>query len=127
MENIKKYWWVYTVLAAIIGGATWLYTQGSISHEKDSRLFSTPKKRIQTEQYMDQRPSPAQEQRQIILDSIAAVRAIENAEHAKKSRATRDSLFEIERKARIITDSINQLNADQMYQIKEELKRIKKQ
>ena len=127
LENLKKYWWIHTIVVAIIGGAGWLISQGYQSHEKDSRLFTTPEKRIETEEYFKQRPSAAQEQRQLLLDSFAAVKAIENAEHAKRSRATRDSLFEVERKARKITDSINKLNADQMYQIKEELRRIKQQ
>jgi hypothetical protein len=127
LENLKKYWWLHSIVVALIGGSGWLISQGYESHEKDSRLFTTPEKRIETEKYFQQRPSAAQEQRQLLLDSFAAVKAIENAEHAKKSRAIRDSLFEVERKARKITDSILLLNADQVYQIKEELKRIKQQ
>jgi len=127
IENLKKYKWVYTVLVIIIGGATWIYTQGGIDYDKESRLFTTPEKRIETETYFEQRPSPVQEMRQLILDSVAAREVIKNSKDATRSRAKRDSLYKEERKARQITDSINKLNADQMYQIKEELKRIKQE
>ena len=125
LGNVKKYWWVYGVITALIGAIGWIYTQGGISNQKDNRLFSTPEKRIETEQYFETKPSAAQEMRQLILDSIAAEAQIKNAEDARRSRAKRDSVYLEEVKARKITDSINRLNADQMYQIKEELKRIK--
>jgi len=127
LDNLKKYWMVYTVAIAIITAIGWIFTQGGISNEKENRLFSTPTKRIQTETYMDERPSAVQEMRQLILDSIAAEEVIKNSKDARRSRAVRDSTYLEEVKARRVTDSINRLNADQMFQIKEELKRIKKQ
>ena len=48
-----------------------------------------------------------------------------NTINAMKSRNRRDSLLIEEHKARLVADSINRLNADQMYQIKEELKILK--
>jgi len=127
MNNLKKYWILYAVLMAVIGAIGWIFTQGGISVEKESRLFTTPEKRIETESYMDQQPSPAQNMRAYILDSVEKT-------HRIKSRNKRDSLYKLEvelrleeAKARKRTDSIVILNADQMYQIKDEIRQLKEQ
>jgi hypothetical protein len=130
-ENIMKYWKYYAIISAMITLGGWLYSQGGMDKDVENRIFSTPEIKYETEKYMVQKPSPEQEQRALILDSINNVSAV-------KSRAKRDSIYLAEVKARMeeakarkTTDSINRLNADQLYQIKvefdgirEELKRI---
>ena len=120
LENLKKYWFLYTVFLALCSGGVWIYTQGQTDAKDESRMFSTEEMRYETEKYMEQRPSAAQEMRALILDSV-------EKHHRMQSRARRDSLFQIEVQNRQRTDSILLLNADQMYQIKEELKELKKQ
>lgn len=123
-ENIMEYWKYYAMVVALISLGGWVYTQGGNSVETESRLFKSQEMKYETEKYMEERPSAEQEQRAYILDSV-------NKSSAIKSRAKRDSLYEsevaarkLEAKARRVTDSIVKLNADQMYQIKEQLKRI---
>ena len=123
-ENIMKYWKYYAIVVALVSLGGWVYKQGGSDKEIENRLFKSPEMKYKTETYMNQKLSPEQEQRAYILDSINKMSAI-------KSRANRDSLYKIEvkarqveAKARRVTDSIVKLNADQMYQIKEQLKRI---
>lgn len=123
-ENIMKYWKYYALLTALITGGGWLYTQGGQDKEFENRIFKTEKMRYETERYMEQKPNAAQEQRAFFRDSV-------NTANAIKSRAKRDSTYKseiearkLETKARKRTDSIVLLNADQLFQIKEQLKRI---
>ena len=88
----------------------------------DTRLFSDSTMRFKTEEYINESPSAESRQRDRILDSINTTSAI-------KSRKIRDSLFidfgkDIKqiKKAQQIQDSVNLLNADQIFQIKEQLK-----
>ena len=126
-ENIMKYWKYYAVVTAMVSAGAWLYTRGGDDKDVENRLFSDKEIKYETEKWMKEKPTALEEQRTRILDSIANVRTIENNESAIKSRAKRDSTLIEEIKARKFTDSINLLNADQMYQIKEEFKLIKEQ
>jgi len=123
-ENIMKHWKYYAIVTALVSIGGWIYTQGGNDKAVESRLFSTPEVKYETEKYILQKPSPEQEQRAYILDSIKDATEIKNNESARKSRARRDSIYLKEVKARKKTDSIVLLNADQLYQIKEQLKRI---
>ena len=137
-ENILKYWKYYAIIMAMISLGGWLYSQGSSDKDIENRIFTTKELKFETERYMKKKPSPAQEQRARILDSINNVSATKSRAKRDsiyieevKARAKRDSIYLIEVKARKVTDSINRLNADQLYQIKvefegirEELKRI---
>jgi len=105
LENIKKYWFLYGVLA---GAAVWIATI-------NSKTFDSPEQKVEVTKFVEFAPTPEQQQRAIILDSI-------NNAHAIKSRSKRDSLLrEMVKRVKQI-DSINVLNADQVYQIKEQLK-----
>jgi antitoxin component HigA of HigAB toxin-antitoxin module len=124
-ENILKYWKYYGIVAVLISLGGWLYTQGGTNNDIENRIFSTKQLKYETEAYIINKPSPIQEQRAYILDSINKTSAI-------KSRATRDSIYlsEVisrnrEIQLRRVTDSINRLNADQLYQIKLEFQEIK--
>jgi hypothetical protein len=124
-ENIIKHWKYYAIVMAMISLSTWVYNRGGDDNEIENRIFSTKEIKYETEKYMEEKPSAIQEQKIYILDSIEKVTNIENNKSAQKSRAMRDSVYLQEVKDRKRTDSINLLNADQMYQIKVEFKEIK--
>ena len=106
LENIKKYWFLYGVLT---GAAIWIATI-------NSKTFDSPEQKVEITNHVELAPTPEQQQRKLILDSI-------NNVHAIKSRNKRDSLLlEMTKRVKII-DSINLLNAEQVYQIKEQLKK----
>ena len=88
----------------------------------ETRIFETPEQRHSIIKAHKESPSPEQKQRVLILDSINKTKAI-------RSREIRDSVFLLIREDQVKMivrqreqDSINGLNADQLYQIKEELK-----
>jgi hypothetical protein len=116
-ENIIKHWKWYAIITALISIVGWGYQKGGSDREKEQRLFTTEKLRYETESYMEEKPSAIQEQKLFLLDSLNNISAM-------KSRAIRDSLLMAEIKKREKTDSIVLLNADQLFQIKEQLKRI---
>jgi len=123
-ENILKYWKYYAIVTAMVTIGTWLYGQGGVDRDIENRIFSTKEMKYETEKWMKVKPTALEEQRMHLLDSMEMVISIKNQKEAIKSRAKRDSLYLTEVKARKITDSIVLLNADQLYQIKEQLKRI---
>lgn len=119
MEKFNKYWnLIVAIVGVLVGVAGWLYNQGAISKSNEGRIFDTPEQKVEVVKYVEESPSPEEVWRKYIMDSINTVNAI-------KSRAKRDSLLMEEHKARLVADSINRLNADQMFQIKEELKILK--
>lgn len=87
------------------------------------RLFTSPEIKHDTEKLVKEGPTAEQRTRALIMDSIYN-------ENAMKSRAMRDSMFvdiikdikEI-KKSQKEQDCINKLNADQTFQIKQELKK----
>ncbi len=121
METFKKYWQliigVVTTVLVVIG---WVYDRGRIDSNYEGKIFDTVEQKVETVQHIENSPTPKQVMAKYLRDSI-------NTVHAKRSRAKRDSLWMEEHKARKYTDSINRLNADQLFQIKQELKEIKKQ
>lgn len=110
IQTLKSIAAVLGVLATLSGAAWWIF-------DIDMRSFKSVDQRVQAEDYFNQRPSAKQEQRQLILDSI-------NTANAIKSRAKRDTILREILNRQKHQDSINLLNADQMYQIKEEIKNI---
>ena len=112
LETLKKYWFLIVFCLSSIGGASiWIATVSS-------KTFDSPEQKVTVVKYVEDSPTPEQKQRDRILDSINKVDAI-------RSRRKRDSLYQEEIKRGIYRDSINLLNADQMFQIKEELKNLK--
>jgi hypothetical protein len=90
----------------------------------ETRIFSNPEIKYETEKMTKEGPTAEQKHRDRILDSINTAEAI-------KSRRMRDSIFKEVRKDQIEQkeamkeqDCINLLNADQLFQIKEKLKTI---
>ena len=119
MDAFKKYWGILAmILGGVVGAYGWVYNQGAESKSIEGRIFDSPEQKVEVVKTVEDMPSPEQQQRAILLDSI-------NNAHAIKSRSMRDSVYLLETKARRRTDSIILLNADQLYQIKDELKKLK--
>jgi hypothetical protein len=111
MELAKRISIIIGVVMAIAGVAAGLIKYGEDKENINSRTFESPAQMVKTVTYVEEAPSPAEIQRDRILDSIKNAVIIESAKF-------RDSMMIIERNARKITDSINKLNADQFYQTK---------
>lgn len=111
MELVKRISIIIGVVMAVAGVAAGLIKYGEDKENINSRTFESPAQMVKTVTYVEEAPSPAEIQRDRILDSIKNAVIIESAKF-------RDSMMIIERNARKITDSINKLNADQFYQTK---------
>jgi len=111
MEIIKKYSVLIGVLVFLGTVATGLIKYGEDKQSLFSRAFSSPEEKVKVIQYIEQAPSPAALERSRILDSIKNSSII-------SSNKFRDSVMLLEKKARQYADSINMLNADQIYQTK---------
>lgn len=119
METLKKnIAWIIATLSTIGALYMFVYQRGASSQSIEGRTFDSPEQKVTVVKHVEEGPTPEQQQRAYILDSI-------NTANAIKSRARRDSILVAETKARKYADSINRLNADQLYQTKEEIKQIK--
>ncbi len=119
MDKFNKYWGILVAVIGVIAGVFgWIYNKGAESKSIEGRIFDSPEQRVYVVTKVEELPTPQEAWQEYYLDSIDTADRI-------KSRKTRDSLMILEHEARVITDSINRLNADQIYQIKEELKAIK--
>ena len=88
MSNLKKFGDAllkYALSPAILIGALW-YFATYIEGAKE-RQFDNPEDKYRTKMHIDNAPSPEQEQRAYILDSI-------NKTHAIQSRKHRDSVLD---------------------------------
>ena len=121
METFKKYWGFGAML---LGGCVavfgWVYNQGATSKSLEGRTFSSPEEKVTVVDHVLKAPTPEQQQRAYFVDSI-------NKVHAMKSRNIRDSLLKAELKLGKIRDSIQILNADQLYQTKQVQQEILKE
>lgn len=109
IKDILKGFFPYFATPAMIVFLIWNYATDK-ANDKNLQ-FDSVEDKVNTKNHVKNAPSPEQLQRKLILDSI-------NNMHAIKSRKIRDSILRH-------NDSINRLNADQVYQIKEELRSIK--
>lgn len=117
MKWIKENWVILLWAVTTIGGGIAYYVQSEVKQAKyEERMFKDAHEKVKVVDYVEEAPSPAQIQRQLILDSINKATAIE---FRKKAII---QMEQQEKRARY-QDSILLLNADQMYQIKEELKK----
>jgi len=126
MEEFKKYW---GIIAMVIGGAVgvfgWVYNQGADSKTLEGRTFATHEEKVSVIEHVLKSPTPDKIWKKYYKDSIKEAQDSIDRIQVIKSRAKRDSLMVEEFRQRKYADSINLLNADQLYQIKEELKAIK--
>mgnify|MGYP000881964259 CR=1 FL=1 len=119
MEFLKKYWFLITFVVTPLGLAlVWIVSI-------DSKTFSSAEEKVIIIEHVKKAPTPEKIWKKYYKDSINDARDSIDRETVKKSRAMRDSLIKQEHIARKYADSINLLNADQLFQIKEELKQIK--
>lgn len=113
MEFLKKYWFLITfVVAPLLTGIAFLFSL-------KSRIFETPEEKVSVVKFVEESPSPEQQQRAYFMDSLNKVSAIKTREVRLKKELERDSIRAIQDS--IIMDYV-QKNADQVFQIKEELK-----
>lgn len=119
MDNVKKWYegWqiiagVLSVLAVAVG---YIYTQGQESRSMEGRTFDSPEQKVETIYHIRSVPTPDKLREKAIFDSIQISEIKELL--IKNSKADNDIKKHIHH-----IDSINLLNADQMYQIKKELK-----
>lgn len=118
-DFLSKHWSLITGIAAMLfTAAIWLIDFGANNVHNESRWFDTPEQKSSVILTVESSPTPEQRVRERILDSINTIEAI-------RSRRLRDKMFLQQDSLRKITDSINRLNADQLYQIKQELKELK--
>ena len=85
-----------------------IYTYSTDKAVNGTKMFDNPVQKVEHIQHVNGSLSPLKQREKFIFDSI-------NANDAIKSRAKRDS-------AGIARDSISLLNADQIFQIKEQQK-----
>lgn len=119
MDAFKKYWgFIAMIIGGLVGAYGWIYNQGAQTQNLNGRIFDSPEQKVHVVEKVESLPSAKDEWAKHLRDSMDTANRI-------KSRKIRDSLMILEYKARKKTDSINLLNADQMYQIKEEIKKLK--
>lgn len=118
MELIKKYSALIGVLTFLGGIALVIFDFGAEMNSYESRTFDSPEQKVEHINHVKTSLSPEQQQKQWLLDSLDKVSRIKEREERTKILRQADS-------ARKVSDSINRLNADQLYQIKEELKTLK--
>lgn len=114
MEKLKKF---LTNLSAIIGA---LIVIGGVCYKAfdlDMRSFTSPEIRIGVEKEYIEGPTAEQKQRKILRDSA-------NAVHAMASRKMRDSIAVKQAADLDSMRTLILLNADQVFQIKEEIKNM---
>lgn len=111
MELIKKYSPIIGILVFLFTLAAGLIKYGEDKQSIISRTFSSPDEKVKVVRYVEDAPSPAELQRDRILDSVKNSGII-------NSNRFRDSIMVLEKEARQYADSINRLNADQIYQTK---------
>lgn len=112
METIKKYWFLAVPIGAF---AVWLITI-------NSRIFESPEQKVEVTNFVKNSPSAEQQQRARLLDSF-------NNQHAIKTRQKRydDGVKNDSIKRRgdsLILDYV-QKNAEQIYQIREDVEKLK--
>lgn len=117
METFQKYWGILVAVIGVTAGAFgWIYNKGADSRALDGRTFDTTEQKVYTIKKVEDMPSPSQERERSIFDSLATVKTTELLETViNDSRSIKSHIHHL--------DSINMLNADQMYQIKEEIKK----
>ena len=117
MKAIRENWAIIVLILGYIGMGIAYYIHNEVDGELiKHRVFDSPEEKVTVIDHVKKAPSPAQLQRQLILDSINKITAIEFRKKAIEQ-------MEQQEKRAKYQDSILLLNADQMYQIKEELKK----
>jgi hypothetical protein len=116
VEKISNTWALVVAIGTVlISIAGWLYTQGAASKEFEGRTFTTPEEKVEVVNHVKLAPTPEQQHRALIFDSLERDKTNKMLEQLiKDSYDTKKHIHHM--------DSIQLLNADQMFQIKEQLK-----
>ncbi len=119
-EHLKKYWAIYTfVVPVVIAGAIWLITI-------DSRTFDSPEQKVKVTEFVENSPSTKDQWAEYFRDSMNNVHAVKTRqaryEDGLKSEARRIESDSINRRNDSIVLDYVQKNADQIFQIREEIK-----
>jgi hypothetical protein len=112
LEKFNKYFPITFVTGILISIGTWLYTRGGNDVKLEQRIYPTVELRNKSIRHLEVVPTPQQIAKKAILDSLNTVSAI-------KSRRLRDSLIKKQAKR-------DSLTAVTIYQMKEEIKALKK-
>jgi hypothetical protein len=118
MEFVKKYSILIGVFIFLGGIAAGLIKYGEDKQSIFSRTFTSPDEKVRVVKYVEESPSPKDQWREYYRDSI-------NVDGAMRARAENDSMIKIIIERMDRKDSLDLLDADQLYQMKEEVKDIK--
>lgn len=113
MENIKKYWFLYTpILALIIWGVS-----------INSRLFNSPEQKVRHETYIENAPSTKDLVGKHIRDSINTVHAMQIRQQRYEDNKIKDSIRAVNDS--LFLDMVTRQTV-QIEQVKEEVQKIKR-
>jgi len=116
LELLRKYWALFFgITMAVLAVISFIYSRGVEDQDNKNLKFDSVTQKHDVLDHITDSPTPEQKQRAIILDSINKTSAIEHRKAQDQSNKLRDSIA-------ISQDSINRLNSDQLYQIKELLR-----
>ena len=123
MEN-KKHWYEHWqfwagVISSIGLIAAYIFNIGKDSAKLDGRVFDTPEEKVIVIEHVKSVPPPHKQREKAIFDSIQI---------DKQTKLIERVLKRVDDQAKHVhhMDSIQLLNADQMFQIKEQLKNIQR-
>ena len=120
MKNwLEKYSLIIGIVVFLGGVAVALINWGKNDKDKESRMFDTNTQKFEIITRVKQLPTPLQQQRKMFLDSLKTRQEMKTMEAVEISIKLNDSL-------RKKSDSINKLNAVQMFQIKKKIDSIEK-
>lgn len=118
METVKKWYEGWQIIVAVISvlsvAVGYIYTQGQESKSMEGRTFDSPEQKVEHIHHVKATGSADKLREKAIFDSIQISEIKELL--IKNSKADNDIKKHIHH-----IDSINLLNADQMYQIKKQL------
>lgn len=115
MDKFSKYWGIAVAVGGVlIGVAGWLYNKGAETQNINGRIFDSPEQKVEHVRHVSEVLPPIEQEKRRIYDSIERDKT-----NQLLKKLDKDS-YDIKRHIHHI-DSIQLLNADQMYQIKETL------
>lgn len=112
IDNLKKYWWLYTVLS---GAALWLATI-------DSKTFDSAEQKVEVTKFVEESPGAKEQWEKHLRDSMNTVHAMKERVKRTRQQFVSDS---IHRHRDSLTFDMIQRQTIQLEQVKEELKKIK--
>lgn len=113
MKFLKEYWFIFVFVLPLLGaGIVWLV-------DIDSKTFDSPEQKVEHEAHVKSSLSPKEQWQKYYRDSMDVIHRQKEREERTQMMREKDSIDKIQDS--IFLDII-QRNADQIYQIKEQLK-----